>query len=216
MPIIEIFSLTSSSPRLWPMGVTTERPRAIELTQGVPWVVELTWDDEGRLASTKRAIRGRRVAEHRAYVWRGKELDKIRELDPSGDEEGTQEEVWTWEKGRPVAVKRPRPDGPQGPSEAWEWSADGTELVISESSDQGVVTRRTITLDAKGHMTHSEDEHMLDGAKRIFDVSWSPEGRLLEAREGARVLGFKWDDAGRLIAQTDSNVPGVDVWQYRY
>ncbi len=221
---LDISGLMSLAPRLWPMGIGAGRPRAIELVQGVGSLVELSWDEAGHLIEVRRSIPPGPVTTREVYVWRDDELDRIVQYesdvaDVFGDEFAS-EQVWTWAHGRPVTVRSPSKIGKEGPREDWEWSADGSSLKTTESSWHGVLVQRAFTFDASGHMVHSETEHTIDGARLIVDVTWSTDGRILEARgrsgpalEHELVVGFRWSGDGRLIVQSSG---GVDLARYLY
>ncbi|NVB80635.1 MAG: hypothetical protein HOV81_19730 [Kofleriaceae bacterium] len=213
------------APRLWPMGIGASRPRAIQGVTGVPARVELEWDDAGRLIESRFSIRPEPAWRRLTYVWREEVLERIREFDPKlaelfGDEPAT-EEIWTWSGGRPVEVRNiTNEDGSETTREDWAWSDDGSSLTVTESSDR-VLARNRVNLDARGRLIHSVREYTIDGSSKIIDLEWTPDDRLIAVRVRAGhgpelVIGFRWDERGRLIAQTRSDMPGVDVWQYEY
>jgi len=225
IPRIEIHSAPSTVPRFWPMQIGSARPISIDACRGVAWRCELSWDAAGHLLEVKHRIEPEAVHAREVYGWRGDELEGIRYFDAKvsdvfGDEPASQE-VWTWEAGRPLEVRRPTEDGPAGPSDRWTWSSDGQSVSVEKSSDVGVLSTTHATFDAAGCLVRSE---VVTGHKRVVvEATWSDAHTIVEARlrnmaapDRVKTIGFLYDDAGRLVAQTSSNPPGGDEWLYRY
>jgi hypothetical protein len=190
---------------------------------------ELLWDEAGRLVEVRTSYGGGAVSARQVYVWRDDELERIRHFDDSGDDvfadPPEHERVWRWSGGRPIGIRTVSRFGPPGiPFDEWEWEADGRTVRITESNDVRVLNRRTVTYDAAGRLVHVEGDLDADGTiDRVLDVEWSPEGRILSAREQrgpdlatVRIVTFRWDDRGRLLGQTNDLNPGKDLWIYRY
>lgn len=227
MPAIRINGFDASSPRLWPMGIGAGQPRAME-SPADGWRYEYRWDEHGRLVEVIGFTGRSAPARHEIYTWRDAELEVIRELETDPEEDGgdewVRELIWSWEDGRPIAVRTRWPHGqPDQPRETWRWADDGRTLRITESASAGPITEQTIALDAAGRMVRRETAWTIDGSRTELDVTWSDDGRLLSARERSgpglvheHVIELRWDDRGRLIAQRDSNHPGIDQWLYRY
>jgi hypothetical protein len=219
IPTLQISSLPNLAPRLWPMGIGAGTPVAMESRVGVPWVVTFAWDSADRLVEVQTSAKGQ-TRRRELYHWRGDELDRIQDANSQLDD--PVDEIWTWSDGRPIRVHRVGDGKVWSVEERWSWSEDGRALELLEHSAKGTVTRTNFSLDAHGRMVHADYERAIDGAKEILDVAWSSDGRLLEARQRTgltldeeTVVGFRWDDY-KLVAQTRSDYPGIDVFTYRY
>jgi YD repeat-containing protein len=224
IPTLHVLAI-DGTPRLWPMGIGAGQPRAIQALVGAPGRIELDWDAAGRLTETRYSLRPQPPRLRLEYVWNDDQLERIREFDPKlveifGDQPRS-ELIWTWADGRPVKISNvSNEDGQEVSREEWVWADDGRSLTTTESSDH-ILAKITASLDADGRVRQLEREYTIDGSKEIINLSWSSDGRLLEARTPTGtgpelVIGFRWDDRGRLVAQTRSDMPGGDVYQYEY
>jgi hypothetical protein len=227
IPMTEIPGAPTVKPRFWPMHVGAARPRRVEACRTVAWRIELAWDDAGHLLEVREWIEPKPVQRRAVYRWRGDELEGIRYFDADlvdvlGDEPSS-EELWTWVDGKPREVRHPREDGADTHLETWNWGTDGRSVTIAESSDTGIISTNQVTFDTAGRIVKSELRITLGGKHTIAEATWSDEHTIVEARmrnmaapDRAKLIGFRYDDAGRLIAQTSSNPPGGDEWLYRY
>ena len=94
-------------------------------------------------------------------------------------------------------------------------------MSVEKSSDVGVLSTTHATFDAAGCLVRSE---VVTAHKRIVvEATWSDAHTIIEARlrnmaapDRVKTIGFRYDPAGRLVAQTSSNPPGGDEWLYRY
>jgi hypothetical protein len=225
IPRTDVAGFAIGPPWFWPMGAGAARPFRMERVDGVPWRVDFTWDDAGRLADVRVMFAADQIARREVYVWVADRLDRIRHFDASdGDVFGDDfeyERVFAWDDaGRPTAIQTVRPFLPAERSiEAWTWSEDGHRARIVESSSRGVLAETQVTYDDAMRLSHLDRTQTIDGARRVLELAWAENGCLATARERAaveRLVRYRSDAAGRLVAHSRDDDPDVDLWAYRY
>lgn len=218
IPRTDVAGFGDSSPWLWPMGAGGPPPRAMTMQLGAGLEVAYRWDGAGRLLEVQRG----RPVERSGYVWIGDRLDRLQQFDDHGEELSDPlacEYLWTWrDDDRPIAMRRRSSfDRSGGTVHAWAWTADGRSARITETSSAGLRGAQTVTYDPAGRLVRVERERLADATiDRVLEIAWTDDGRIVSARAGDHVVTYRWDDRGRLIAQTSTQYPGVDVCTYHH
>ncbi|HVY44944.1 MAG TPA: hypothetical protein VHB21_03655 [Minicystis sp.] len=200
----------------------------MERVDGVPWRVDFAWDDDARLAEVRVSFAPDRVGRRERYTWSGDRLDRIRRWEESiGDVFGddfADDRAWTWDGDRPIEARfeEPPPSGPL-PVETWTWSDGGRLAHVVEASGGRILVDTRAAYDDAMRLLHVESTRTIDDARRVLDLEWAPNGCLAAVRErsGAalsveRLVRYRSDDAGRLLAHSRDDAPDVDLWAYRY
>ncbi|HTJ46386.1 MAG TPA: hypothetical protein VL463_29980 [Kofleriaceae bacterium] len=226
--ITDIAGFALAPAPFWPMDIGAGQPRVMERIDGTFSRYEIAWTADDRLAEVRTSLEPGRVRWRDVYVWNGARIDRIRHFDEATDEAPDQpehERVFTYDVGdRPAGTHMLRKFSKQRePIETWQWSDGGRTVHVIESAKGSTLTEKTARFDAADRLSHVEKVRAFDGARTTIDLEWSPDGRLLVAREhsGAelateRVVRFRWNDAGQLVSQSSPDDPSIELWAYRY